>query len=142
MDLAQDALYTASRDLAKFEGRSAFTTWLFIVTRHACLRSRRRRRLPIEAETDFDRVVDDAPSPEEAFVTQESHGRVLAALDTHLDERERTAVWLKVMEGVSVEDITRILKLESASGARGLLQTARRRLRAALTEPKERGSDS
>lgn len=132
MDLAQDALYTASRDLSKFEGRSSFTTWLFVVTRHACLRARRRRRLPIEPEADLGQVVDESPSPEEAFVANESHARVMDALERHLDERQRTAVWMKSFEGLSVDDITRALRLDDASGARGLLQTARRRLRAAL----------
>lgn len=132
MDLAQDALFTASRDLAKFEGRSSFTTWLFVVTRHACLRTRRRRRLPIEAEAEADQVADGSPSPEEVFMANESHARVMGALERHLDERQRAAVWLKCFEGLSVDDITRVLRLDDASGARGLLQTARRRLRAGL----------
>ena len=46
-------------------------------------------------------------------------------------------MWLRAYEGMSVEDITRMMKLNGASGARGLLQTARRKLRAALREEPE-----
>ena len=45
-DLAQDALIRAFRSIGGFEGRSAFTTWLYVVIRSAFLdgkRSRKRR---------------------------------------------------------------------------------------------------
>jgi DNA-directed RNA polymerase specialized sigma24 family protein len=81
---------------------------------------------------DADALPGREPSIEDAFLARESETRVLRALDHALDERERTALWLRCVEGRSVEDITDLLGLDAASGARGLLQTARRRLRSAL----------
>lgn len=132
LDLCQEALMTAARDLVQFEGRAAFTSWLFVVTRRACLRSRRRKRFAVDDGVDADALPGREPSIEDAFLARESETRVLRALDHALDERERTALWLRCVEGRSVEDITDLLGLDAASGARGLLQTARRRLRSAL----------
>ncbi len=54
-DLVQDVWLKVLRGTAAFDGRSRFTTWLFAVTRNACLdHARRRRRAP---------VVDDTPGP-------------------------------------------------------------------------------
>ena len=46
-----------------------------------------------------------------------------------LDRREQDALWLRYVENASVDDITRTLG--DRGPARGLMQTARRRLRAA-----------
>jgi DNA-directed RNA polymerase specialized sigma24 family protein len=53
-------------------------------------------------------------------------------MEAALDAKERAALWLRAEEGMSVDDITRMLRVDGASGARGLLQTARRKLRAVL----------
>ena len=45
--------------------------------------------------------------------------------------RVQEGEWLLV-ERLPVDEITRLLGLDTASGARGLLQTARRKMRAAL----------
>ena len=49
-----------------------------------------------------------------------------------LTEAERQAIVMRCFERVPVGDITDALRIEGASGARGLLQTARRKLRAVL----------
>ena len=41
---------------------------------------------------------------------------------------------LDSFERMPVDEITKMLKIESASGARGVLQTARRKLKAAMEE--------
>jgi DNA-directed RNA polymerase specialized sigma24 family protein len=47
-------------------------------------------------------------------------------------------LWLRCFEKVPVDEITRMLGITEASGARGVLQRARRRLRAALAEDDRR----
>jgi len=46
----------------------------------------------------------------------------------------REALWLRCFEHMPVDEIGRVMRLENASGARGLLQRARRKLRAALAQ--------
>ena len=52
-DALQESMIAVVRGLAKFDGRSAFSTWAYRVTTNACLdelRRRRRRPEPIEDE--------------------------------------------------------------------------------------------
>ncbi|MGB1016391.1 MAG: RNA polymerase sigma factor, partial [Nannocystaceae bacterium] len=56
-DLAQDTVIKAHRGLAKFRGDSAFRTWLFSIgTRAALDLLRTRRRWPIDAQTEGEKV--------------------------------------------------------------------------------------
>jgi RNA polymerase sigma factor (sigma-70 family) len=86
------------------------------------------------SELDPEEHVDRDEGPERAYENREELMRVLEAVETSLDRDERLALWLRCEEALPVEEITGILGLTSPSGARGLLQTARRKLRAALRE--------
>jgi len=47
---------------------------------------------------------------------------------------EQKAIWLRCFERLPIDEITGMLGIEAKSGARGMLQTARRKLKAALEE--------
>src|SRR5262249_23559439 len=85
-----------------------------------------------DPELDADELATQEQGPEEWFEHAEDRGRLAEAMERSLDVNERAAIWLRAYEGMSVEDITRLLSLDGASGARGVLQTARRKLRTAL----------
>jgi RNA polymerase sigma-70 factor (ECF subfamily) len=56
-DARQEALLQAARRIASFDGRSAFSTWLYVITKNVCLneiRSATRRRAVLVAEFDDD----------------------------------------------------------------------------------------
>ena len=130
LDLAQDVLLAAYRSLHTWEGRAPFGGWLFTITHHACLRAIRKRPPSMPDELELLDLPD--PRPDAATALEEAEERdALLALVRRLDPLEQRAVWLRCAERMPVDDITRVLGLESASGARGLLQTARRKLRAA-----------
>jgi RNA polymerase sigma-70 factor, ECF subfamily len=59
-DARQEALLQAARRIASFNGRSAFSTWLYVITKNVCLneiRSATRRRAVVVAEFDDDDAV-------------------------------------------------------------------------------------
>lgn len=59
-DAAQEALLAVCRGLDRFDGRSAFTTWLYRITTNTCLDElRRRRRRPAAVPDD----PGDEPAP-------------------------------------------------------------------------------
>lgn len=132
LDLAQDAQLEAYRSLASFEGRSRFSTWLFTVTRYRCLRSLRRPGLLRDEALEPDAIADAGRGPDEDLEAKLDAARLAALVRATLDAREQQALWLRCEEGLPVETITEMLRLDASSGARGLLQTARRKLRAAL----------
>ena len=52
LDAAQEAMIAVARGIARFDGRSLFTTWLYRVTTNAALdEARRRQRRPRPMET-------------------------------------------------------------------------------------------
>lgn len=133
MELAQDCLVSIYRALPTFEARAQVGTWIYAVVRNRCLSELRRRRIG-RLDDEVHEPADRAPGPEEAREWKASQEEVLNLMRKHLDERERLALWLRAYDELPVERITELMGLESASGARGLLQTARRKLKAALDE--------
>lgn len=131
LDLAQDVLLTAFRSLHTYEGRAPFGGWLFTIAHHACLRAIRRRRLTRDEGADPDLLPDPRPDPATLLEDERARDELIALVSDHLDPLEQRALWLRYAERMPVEEITRVLDLRTASGARGLLQTAKRKLRAA-----------
>lgn len=132
LDVAQDALTQMFMALPRYEARGRFSAWLFTIVHNRCLNAVRQRPLVRDADLDTDELHSPSLGPDGVFESAETERRVLAAMRDALEPVERTAVWLRSFEGMSVDDITRLLQLKGASGARGVLQSARRKLRTAL----------
>ena len=132
LDLAQDVLLLAYRGLSGFRGEAKFSSWLFAIARHRCLRAVRRPSLVRDEAVDLDALDDRSQTPERTVDDADELDRLREIMDAALTPQERQALWLRCEEGLPVEEITAMLGLTSSSGARGLLQTARRKLRAAL----------
>ncbi len=132
LDLAQETLMEAFRALPRYEGRAQFSSWLFAIARYRCISAVRAPRVMVDDESDPEEVASDRPDPEMEALTGMEEERMLALLNQVLDPVERQAVWLRCYEEMPVPEITRVLGITDRSGARGLLQRARRKLRAAL----------
>lgn len=132
MDLAQDVLTAAWESLPRFHGDSRFGTWLYAIARHKCWNAMRPTRREWVRDLEEDALVDGRPSPEEMVNLIEEEERTRQLFEEVLSPLESTAMWLRCFEGLAVDEITRLLDIRGASGARGVLQTARRRLRAGM----------
>jgi RNA polymerase sigma-70 factor (ECF subfamily) len=132
LDLAQEALANAWRALPNFDHGSPFACWLFVIARNRCYSAMRPVSLTRDDDEELDDLVDHAPGPDEALERREDEASMLRLIANTLDRREQDALVMRCFERLSVEEITRALQLQTASGARGLLQTARRKLRSAL----------
>ena len=131
-DLTQDVLVNAWRALPSFEGRSKFSSWLFVIARNRCFNALASPSLVRDEDVEPDQIAIPRPDPALQWEQQVDEDEVLALLNEHLDADERSALWMRCYERLSVEDITQLLHLEGVTGARALLQRARRKLRAAL----------
>lgn len=132
LDLTQECLVRAYRGLPSFESRAAVSSWLFSIARNRCRSALRARPLKRDPDVDLEGLDDLLSGPEETAEHRMRLERVLAAMEDALAPLERRALWLRAHEGLHVEEITRLLGLKGASGARSLLQSARHKLRAAL----------
>lgn len=136
-DAAQDTLLLAWRHLPGFDGRSRFSTWLYPIARRRCLALLRPRVLARDADVDPAQLVADEADPLERLGWRQVHDDALDTIEHALLPHEREALRLRVIEELGVDEITLALGFTSASGARGVLQAARRKLRASLPQHAE-----
>jgi RNA polymerase sigma-70 factor (ECF subfamily) len=132
LDLTQECLVRAYRGLPDFESRSAVSSWLFAIARNRCRTAMRTRPLRRDPDVDLEELDDMMTGPDETAEHRMRLGRVLEAMDRSLEPMEQRALWLRAHEGLTVDEITRVLGVPGASGARSILQSARRKLRASL----------
>ena len=132
LDLAQDVMLKAWRGLAAFDGRSRFPSWLFSITRNECLTALRPKSLTRDPAVDPLTVLVEHEDPPALLMSREEEDACVALFREHLSPLEQEAIWLRCFERMPVTEVTRLLGLTHASGARSVLQSAREKLRAAL----------
>jgi RNA polymerase sigma-70 factor, ECF subfamily len=131
LDLSQDVLTVVWEKIGTFEGRSKFSSWLFSVTRNRCIDSSRRVDL-LADDAELGDVRDAAPLPDAVLEDERGEEWLLHTIRTELEPEEQQAIWLRCVERMPVDEVTRMLGVDGASGARAVLQRARRKLRAAI----------
>ena len=132
-DAAQEVFLKAFKYLRSFDRERDFSAWLYRITVNVCrdmmrARARRAERFgAAEAEGGAGRLVSPEDLEADAIRAQE-RAFVARALDT-LTDRERAAVVLRDLEGLSAEEVARILG-SSAGTVRSHLSSARAKIRA------------
>jgi RNA polymerase sigma-70 factor (ECF subfamily) len=117
-DVAQETFIKAYRALGSFRGDSAFYTWLYrigINTAKNYLVSQ-GRRAPTRTEFDSEEaesfeegeLLRDINTPERMLFSKEIGETVNAAMES-LPEELRTAITLREIEGMSYEDIAKMM---------------------------------
>jgi len=135
LDMAQDVLLKAFENIGSLRGD--FAPWLFMMTRNRCLDEMRRRKVRGTETLDPDSLPHAGQDPERAWLEQLAEERFLDLLRRTLDPVEQEAISLRCFERMPVDMITEVLDIGMASGARGVLQSARRKLKAALDKERE-----
>lgn len=125
-DAAQEVYLRVFRHLGRFRAGHDFHGWLYRITVNVCRDAARRRRRA---------AVVDGPTPdpgqppraEEELLGAERWNRLLEALAA-LPSRERAAVVLRDLEGLTSEQVARVLGSRPAT-VRGQIASARKRIR-------------
>jgi RNA polymerase sigma-70 factor (ECF subfamily) len=102
-DAAQEVFLRLFRNLDTIEGDPK--PWLYRVTVNVCNDSHRRRKPSFELNQN---CADPAPGPERAITLEERKRLLMEGLAT-LPERERAAVVLRDIEGLSTAEVAGIL---------------------------------
>jgi RNA polymerase sigma-70 factor, ECF subfamily len=142
-DIAQQVFVKAYFSLKRFDQRAAFSTWLYKITVNECWDLLRKRKVrPLVYESDLseeqarqfgatDERASEEPDISEKLVARQRVQNLMAGLD----ERDRTMLILKEVEGFAVEEIAEILGL-NANTVKVRLFRARRRI---VNQAKKRG---
>jgi RNA polymerase sigma-70 factor (ECF subfamily) len=116
-DVAQEAFIKAYRALPKFRGDSAFYTWMYrIAINTAKNHLVAARRKPVDFASDmgdeegfeWHPAMQDRDSPESVALGDELRRLVEDTIGALPDEL-RTAIMLRELEGLSYEDISRVM---------------------------------
>ena len=142
-DAVQEALFNAFRHLADFDGRAAFSTWLYRIAVNAALvqvRKRRHLELAWSEHDDGDGTMlldaaDELPTPDRHAVSADIRRDVEAEL-SRMTPIERTAFVLRHQEGRSLQEISAMLSLNVGAAKQAIFRAVRK-LRAALEAPGE-----
>ena len=132
LDVSQDVLLRVFERLETFDHRSEFSCWLFTIARNRCLNVLRSIKLWEDDGRDPEFIPDHGAGPDRLVEEREEEERMLNLIRTALEPQEQKALWLRCFENVPVGEITQLLDIGSTSGARAVLQKARRKLRVAL----------
>jgi RNA polymerase sigma-70 factor (ECF subfamily) len=133
-EACQDTLMQVARTIASFEGRSRFSTWLYVVTGN-CVRQTYRGLKKRAAEAPDVLVPEHRPEPRTTIVIAGTRIDFLDALDT-LEEHRADLVTPVVLRDVAGLDYTEIAdRLDLPLGTvKSRINQARRRLRGMLAD--------
>jgi RNA polymerase sigma-70 factor, ECF subfamily len=107
-DLISDVFLDVWRQAAKFEGRSAVSTWMLSIARFKALSVLRRRPEEELDEETADAIADQADDPEVALAKKDK-GAVLRQCLTKLSAEHREIVDLVYYHEKSVEEVAGIV---------------------------------
>jgi RNA polymerase sigma-70 factor (ECF subfamily) len=144
-DLAQEVFAKAYQNLPSFQGQSKFSTWLFVIARNHCLnavRANSRQATELSADDGEEillSIADNSPSAHSVLEQSASSQMVRRLLSEALDETEKMVFTLHYGEEVSLDAITRLLRLGNQSGAKAYIVSAKRKLARLVQQMKARG---
>lgn len=137
MDLAQDVLLSAYKALGSFKGNARFSSWLFAIARNRSLNALKAVHLFQDEGVDPKDLPGPEEQPDRLIEDEEQEQELKELIKRELDPMQQEVLWLRCFERVPVDEITRLLGITASSGARGVLQSARRKLRAVMQKQQE-----
>ncbi len=146
-DVVQETFLRVFKQLQQFDGRAAFSTWLYRICANCALdlirarKTRNEQHAPAPDETTLhwlDRVAAPDPSPERLSQSRQIVEMLEPALK-RLSETERTAFVLRHYEGADINQIAEVLGV-GVSAAKHSVFRAVQKLRRALQPAWEVGT--
>jgi len=125
-DTTQDVFLRVWRALPGFAGQSALSTWIYAISKNACLSELRKRRPQVSLNLDEDDYHPEIAALAAPEADDSATVSVTQLLD-QLPERYRQAVTLFYMQDKSYEQTAEILGLPLGT-VKALLHRARKRL--------------
>jgi len=146
LDIVQEAFIKVHRHIGNFQGSSSFYTWLYRIVMNLSIDHVRRNKKSRDLDYD-DRVGRDAENvagdgallprildgnPGKTVLRRELTRAIQAALE-ELPEYHRAVILLREVEGLSYEDMSKILKVPKGTIMSRLFH-ARRKMQVTLAE--------
>lgn len=123
-DLTERTFFKVWTSVAKYDGRSSFSTWLHSIAHHVYVDWRRKRN-PAELQSPewWETLASGAPNPFESVAERDLATRLYRLVDS-LDDDTRELVHLHYYQDLSIREISEVLEIATS--------TVKYRLRQAL----------
>jgi RNA polymerase sigma-70 factor (ECF subfamily) len=136
-DVVQESFLRAYKQLARFDERASFGTWLYRIAVNCSLDLVRSRKRRSELTAPADSEMDDPslslpsldPTPDRLAMSGEVRERVTEAM-TELSASERTAFVLRHFEGMCIEDVSRVLGCQPGAAKHSVFRAVQKLRRA------------
>ena len=129
-DAAAEVFAAVFRSVARFEGRSALSTWVYRIACRVIPKARQRYRQRGSESPEEDRADPRQTTPYQQSSQRETEHRVWDAV-AQLDDRSAMAVELHYRRGMGVEEIGQVLQCPPGT-VKTLLFRARAKLKTLL----------
>ena len=144
-DASQEVWIRVWRNVGKFRGESAFSTWLYKITVNTCLSAYRKEQSRTAREIGDDLSYLPVPpsiedDPETAALAGERREELLRALG-RVRAEHRAALVLRHMEGLSYAEVAQILEVPDGT-AKGWVNRGRAALLVALSQDSLEGGSA
>jgi RNA polymerase sigma-70 factor (ECF subfamily) len=106
-DLTQETFIKAFRALASFKSDYAFKSWIYKIASNTCLDFLRKRRLETVSADDVV-LIEPSADPAKDLARSRTRERIEQAIQA-LPDNLRAAVVLRHQEGLSYDEISRVL---------------------------------
>lgn len=135
-DLTQEILVKTFLSLAKFEGKSKFSTWLYMVTYNYCIDfiRKRNRKLAVETALEDERFesIDPAEELDEKVLLEMAFDRLDVLLEK-IPTEDKTLLLMYYQDDMSVSELSEYFELGD-SAVKMRLSRARMKIRNLYTE--------
>ena len=144
----QELYLTVVQHLKEFRGASSFRTWLFQIAHHRLAHLRRRWGVHVDERTEevpealWGQIAGPATENPERKASRRQVAGALRRCLAGLPEIERAVVFGQYYAGITLQLLSKEMKLANPSGARSLLIAAQRKLRRCLQEAGFDASDA
>jgi len=132
-DLAQEVFIKLITKTPRFDGKSAFKTWLYAIganmAKDHLRRAKNKPRMPLDES-----AVSDSGDLVEEYIVKEEQMELYRGL-MMLKTEYRTALWLVYFEDLSVKEVARIMN-RSESSVKHLINRGKYALKSELIDRK------
>lgn len=134
-DICQEVFIRIYRSLDRYNPEYKFSTWSVKITTNYCLDVLRKRKIVYVPIEEIENATDKNDTPENTYISKEQSRNIHKAI-TELPEMYRTPIILFHQNGLSYEEITKILE-EPITIVKNRLYRARLMLRDKLSSARK-----
>jgi RNA polymerase sigma-70 factor (ECF subfamily) len=137
-DITQEVFIRVFKSMKEFREEASFSTWIYRITKNACLDELRKRKNKATVSMDEDletedgtikrQVEDCSPGPDALYESMELRDIVRTAIG-HLSDEHKFVIILRDLQGFSYEEIAKVLECPE-----GTVKSRINRARKALKE--------